>query len=252
MKKRQDVLRPVDDEARRIAKTLVRTARFGALATLEPETGVPLASRVAVAPDAAGAPVILMSSLSTHAAALQASPVCSLLLGEPGKGDPLAHPRITVIGKAATIETGTRDPAMRHRFLARHPKAALYVDFADFAFWRLTMERASLNAGFGKAYALLPTDVVTDDMVTDGATGTQALAGAGAVDRLNRDHAPAFEAIATRRLKRPSGAWQLADADAEGMGLVLGDTVVRCWFDRPVASEDQLREAILALASAAD
>ena len=247
MRKKPDVLRPVDDEARRIAKTLVRTARFGALATLEPETGVPLASRVAAAPDIAGLPVILMSSLSAHATALQANPVCSLLLGEPGKGDPLAHPRITVIGRAAPVEDGTRDPALRHRFLARHPKAALYIDFGDFAFWRLEVERASLNAGFGKAYALQATDVLSD-----GTIETQALAGADIIDRLNRDHAPEFEAIAMTRAKRRSGPWQLADVDPEGMDLVLGDAVVRCWFDRPVASENQLLEAILAMASAAD
>lgn len=247
MKKKPDVLRPVDDEARRIAKTLVRTARFGALATLEPETGAPLASRVAVAPDGAGAPVILMSSLSTHATALQANPVCSLLLGEPGKGDPLAHPRITVIGRGAPVEDGTRDPVLRHRFLARHPKAALYIDFGDFAFWRLEVERASLNAGFGKAYALQATDVLSD-----GTIDTRALAGADVIDRLNRGHAPEFEAIAMTRAKCPSGPWRLADVDPEGMDLVLGDAIARCWFDRPVASEDQLRKAILAMASAAD
>ena len=247
MKKKLDVLRPVDDEARRIAKTLVRTARFGALATLEPETGVPLASRVAVAPDDAGAPVILMSSLSAHATALQANPVCSLLLGEPGKGDPLAHPRITVIGRAVAVEGGTRDPVLRHRFLARHPKAALYIGFGDFAFWRLAVERASLNAGFGKAYALRATDVLSD-----GTIDTKALAGADIIDRLNSDHAQAFETIATTHAKRPSGPWRLADIDPEGLDLALGDAIVRCWFDRPVASKDQLREAILAMASAAD
>jgi len=247
MKRKPDVLRSVDDEARRIAKTLVRTARYGALATLEPETGVPLASRVAVVPDVAGAPVILMSSLSTHATALQASPVCSLLLGEPGKGDPLAHPRITVIGRAAPVDGGTRDPVLRHRFLARHPKAALYIDFGDFTFWRLAVERASLNAGFGKAYALQATDVLSN-----GTIDKKSLAGADIVVRLNRDHASELETIAKRRPNSHPGAWWLADVDPEGMDLVLGDAVVRCWFDRPVTSEDQLRAAILAMASAAD
>ncbi|MEM8589750.1 MAG: pyridoxamine 5'-phosphate oxidase family protein [Pseudomonadota bacterium] len=247
MKKKLDVLRPVDDEARRIAKTLVRTARFGALATLEPETGVPLASRVAVAPDGVGTPVILMSSLSAHATALQANPVCSLLVGEPGRGDPLAHPRITVIGRAAHVDGGTRDPLLRHRFLARHPKAALYIDFGDFAFWRLEVERASLNAGFGKAYALQATDVLSDGWID-----TKTLASPAIIDWLNSNHAQAFETIATTHAKRPSGAWQLANVDPEGMDLVLGDAIARCWFDRPVASEDQLRMAILAMASAAD
>ena len=40
------------------------------------------------------------------------------------------------------------------RYLNRHPKARLYAGFADFAFFRLAVERASLNGGFGKAYHL--------------------------------------------------------------------------------------------------
>ena len=48
-------------EAIRLAKTLMRTARHGAIAVLDPRTGGPLASRVGVATDADGAPLILVS-----------------------------------------------------------------------------------------------------------------------------------------------------------------------------------------------
>jgi len=50
---------------------------------------------------------------------------------------------------------------MRRRefWLKKHPKAQLYVDFADFFFWKMTVERAHLNGGFGKAYVLKPTDL---------------------------------------------------------------------------------------------
>ena len=46
---------------------------------------------------------------------------------------------------------------LRERWLARHPKAALYIDFGDFNFYRLALERAFLNGGFGKAYVLEPS-----------------------------------------------------------------------------------------------
>ena len=149
----KSVLRDVDDDARRLAKSLIRTARFGALGVKEPETGTPLVSRVSLATDLDGAPIILISQLSAHFGALEADGTCSLLMGEPGKGDPLAHPRITVICSAEK-STGDLRAALRDRFLRRHPKATLYADFGDFAFWRLVPQRASLNGGFGKAYQL--------------------------------------------------------------------------------------------------
>ncbi|MEM6374522.1 MAG: pyridoxamine 5'-phosphate oxidase family protein, partial [Pseudomonadota bacterium] len=112
------------------------TARHGALATLDAASGTPMASRVSVASASDGCPVFLISQLSGHFGALEDDPRASVLLGDPGKGDPLAHPRITVFGRAVRIAEDARDH-IRARFLARHPKAALYVDFPDFAFWRL-------------------------------------------------------------------------------------------------------------------
>ncbi|RVB60512.1 HugZ family protein, partial [Mesorhizobium sp. M7A.F.Ca.CA.002.03.2.1] len=55
---KKDVIRETDAEAIRLAKTLLRSARFGALAVIEPQTGSPLASRVGVATDIDGAPLI--------------------------------------------------------------------------------------------------------------------------------------------------------------------------------------------------
>jgi heme iron utilization protein len=48
---------------------------------------------------------------------------------------------------------------LRALWLAQHPKAQLYVDFADFAFVRLAPRGAALNGGFGKAYALDAADL---------------------------------------------------------------------------------------------
>ena len=152
---KKDVLRETDADAIRQARGPIRTARFGALACLDPETGHPMASRVALATDLAGNPVILLSQLSGHFAALEGDARASLLVGEPGRGDPLAHPRITLTCQAARLEGDDR-LAARDRYLRRNPKAALYADFGDFAFWCLTLTGASLNGGFGKAFVLTP------------------------------------------------------------------------------------------------
>ncbi len=50
-------------------------------------------------PTSDGSPVILISRLSTHTANLEADGRASVLLAATGKGDPLAHPRLTVLGQ---------------------------------------------------------------------------------------------------------------------------------------------------------
>ena len=83
------------------------------------------------------------------------------MFGEPGgKGDPLTHPRVTVIGRIGKLGHDDRHHAARRAFwLRKHPKAKLYVDFGDFHFWRMEVERAKLNGGFGKAYELTADDL---------------------------------------------------------------------------------------------
>lgn len=156
-----DTIRPADDEARALARHLVDSAQHGALGVLDPETGVPMVSRVAVATDACGGPVSLVSDLSHHTRALAANRACSLLLGEPGaKGDPLTHPRITLIARARFLRHGEDGhPEMARHYLAQRPKAQLYIGFADFSFLLYEITAAHLNGGFGKAYHLGPEDL---------------------------------------------------------------------------------------------
>ncbi|MEE4118437.1 MAG: pyridoxamine 5'-phosphate oxidase family protein [Paracoccaceae bacterium] len=159
--KKIDPIRETDDEARMLARSLIDRARFGALGVRDPETGAPMVSRVAVGTTEGGAPVTLVSDLSHHTKALKTDPVCSLLLGEPGsKGDPLTHPRITLQCRAHFVRHGEAGHGpLRAHYLAQHPKAQLYIDFADFSFAVLDVEEAYLNGGFGKAYRLGPADL---------------------------------------------------------------------------------------------
>lgn len=156
-----DPFRPADDEARALARHLVDTAQHGALGVVDPETGAPMVSRVAVATDASGRPVSLVSDLSHHTRALAANRACSLLLGEPGpKGDPLTHPRITLIAQARFLRHGEDGhPEMARRYLELRPKAQLYIGFADFSFLLYEITAAHLNGGFGKAFLLRPEDL---------------------------------------------------------------------------------------------
>lgn len=149
------VIRPTDEAALELARRLIREARYAAISVLQPGTGHPFVSRVITDIDTDGVPVILASMLTTHMKALVADPRCALLLGEPGKGDPLAWPRITVGCAAERVEADSEsDSRIRVRFLRRHPKARLYAGFPDFSFVRLVPKWASLNGGFGRAYEI--------------------------------------------------------------------------------------------------
>lgn len=153
----KDPIRPTDDEARSLAHTLIQQARFGALAVRDPQTGDPVVTRVALSPGPDGAPLTLISDLSAHTAALKAHPACSVLIGEPGpKGDPLTHPRLTLMARAEQADK----TALKAHYLGHYPKAALYYDFTDFQLIRLAPQSGLLNGGFGKAYRLAAEDIL--------------------------------------------------------------------------------------------
>lgn len=160
MAQKIDPIRPTTAQARALARGLIDTARCAALAVLDPDTGAPYVARVAIGADAGG-PVTLISTLSRHTRALAADPRASVLLGEPGvRGDPLTHPRITLQTRAAPVaRDDPAHPALRARWLSTHPKARLYIDFADFSFVRLRVLSAALNGGFGQAFHLSPADL---------------------------------------------------------------------------------------------
>ncbi|WP_235867162.1 HugZ family pyridoxamine 5'-phosphate oxidase [Roseibium marinum] len=244
-KETKSVIRPTDDEARLLAKGLIRSARFGALAALEAGSGHPMASRVAVATDLDGTPVILTSTLSGHTAAILQTPACSLLVGEPGKGDPLAHPRISLFCNAVPVERQSSvHDRLRARYLARHPKSELYVDFGDFSFFRLELLRASLNGGFGKAFELKQEDLLipVDDPQHWGALES------GAVAHMNEDHRDAIKLYAEVLCGAEDANWRLACLDPEGLDLVAGDRIKRLWFAEPLDDPKEMRPTLVALA----
>lgn len=243
--RKKDVIRKTDAAAIRLAKTLVRGARFGALAVIEPGSGSPLASRVGVATDIDGTPLILVSMLSAHTGAILADPRCSLLVGEPGKGDPLAHPRISLACRAARLERGSGEHARaERRYLNRNPKAKLYAGLGDFSIFRLEPERASLNGGFGKAYLLDRTDLVTTAPIVE----ELAAAEQSALDHMNADHRDAIAVYASHFAKAADDDWVVTGFDADGMDLASGDEICRIFFPQPLKTARELRQVLVDMA----
>lgn len=154
-------IRPTDDDARRLAQGLLRAVTTAALAFTDPDSGSPAISRIGFGLDPQGLPIALLSDLSAHTQALRANPDCALLLGEPGpKGDPMASPRLSLTARANFIAADDATlPDLRKSWLATHPKALLYIGFADFHFARFNISAAFLNGGFGRAFRLTAEDL---------------------------------------------------------------------------------------------
>lgn len=154
-------IRQTDDAARALARDLIEKARFAALAVLDPDTGAPSVSRIALGTGPGGGIWTLVSGLSHHSKALRHDPRASLLVGEPeAKGDPLTHPRLSLSVRAHPVTP--HDPgfvALRDRWLSDHPKSKLYIDLPDFFFVRFEVLSAALNGGFARAYRLTAADL---------------------------------------------------------------------------------------------
>jgi heme oxygenase (biliverdin-IX-beta and delta-forming) len=246
--KKKDVLRETDDEARGLARRLVRTARYASIAVLDAETGHPNSSRVLTGTDVDGVPVILISALAPHMAALRADPRASLLFGEVGKGDPLAHARITVQARAREIARDSEDRTrIRQRFVTRHPKAKLYVDFPDFAFFRMEPVSASLNGGFGRAYAIGADDLVISSPAADEIAAMEA----SGIAHMNADHSDSADLYARAFGKSKKTGWSIIGIDAAGIDLGNGDEIVRVEFPLTLRAAEDLRPALVALSRAA-
>jgi putative heme iron utilization protein len=239
---------PADFLPRAVAKTLLRATRAGTLATLDRNTGHPFASLVNVATDTDGSPLILVSRLATHTANLEVEGRASLLLAETGKGDALAHPRLTVLGSfAPVLREDAEEPRIRRRFLTRHPKSELYAGFVDFAFWRMDVVSAHLNGGFARAADLTAAELLTD------LAGAETLVEAeeSAIAHMNADHAKACQLYATRLLGAAEGDWRCVGVDPEGIELQYGQTALRLAFAQRVTGPGELRAVLKQLAEQA-
>jgi hypothetical protein len=241
----RDPRQPADFDPVPLARHLVRSLRLGALATLD-ATGDPLATLTSVATDYDGAPLILVSQLSTHTQNLQRDPRASLLLSQGGKGDPLAHPRVSLQVRARRLEGSERERC-RGRYLARLPKAQLYADFPDFSFWRLEPHVVHLNGGFARAWDGPWSEIATD------LTGAEALVALAtdAVDHMNEDHADALVLYATKLCGMPPGPWRASGVDPDGLDLSAGDLTARLPFPRRILDGGALRLVLKDLADSA-
>jgi len=139
-----------------LAQGLLAAGGAASLATLEPGGG-PFASYVVTAAAPDGAPLLFLSRLAVHARNLERDPRASLLfVREPAGGEAMTAMRLTLTGEARK----DGDPALRERFLARHPDAARYAGFVDFSIYRFEVAAAHFVAGFGRIVSFAPEEIL--------------------------------------------------------------------------------------------
>ena len=100
-----------------------------------------------------GRPLFLLSRLAEHTRNLIHREDASLLITEPFDRKPSAEAltlaRATILGPCRAV-IDTERSEVRTMFLSAHPDASRYVDFADFAFYRLEPVALRYVGGFGQ------------------------------------------------------------------------------------------------------
>src|ERR1700681_267630 len=150
-----------DFDPAKLARSLLRRSRQGALATLMAGSGDPYCSLVNVASHVDGAPILLISRLALHTKNILGDSRVSLMLDERAEGDPLEGSRIMLAGRAEEAGPGDLE-IWRRRYLNAHPTAEVFVNFKDFSFFRIRPAGAHLVAGFGRIVDLKPEQLLTE------------------------------------------------------------------------------------------
>jgi len=235
-----------DFDSAKLARSLLRRRRQGALATLMAGTGDPYCSLVNLASHPDGTPILLISRLALHTRNILVDSRVSLMLDERAPGDPLEGARIMLQGRAEPVAKEQLE-GVRLRYLAAHPSAETFVDFADFSFFRIVPSGAHLVAGFGRILDLRPDQFLTD------LADSQALieAEAGAVAHMNADHPDALNLYATKLLAAPDGEWRCTSIDPGGIDLQAGEVTLRLDFPERVTGPGELRRMLVKLAEKA-
>lgn len=226
------------------ARTLVYLGRTGTLATVSRRhAGHPFASVMPYALDPAGRPLLLISGMAMHTQNLEEDARASLLVTQPDwSGDPLAAGRLTLMGKGHKLDGGEAGAA-RAAYLARHARASQWVDFEDFAFWRLELVDVYFVGGFAAMDWVTVVDYAAarPDPLADAAPGI--------VEHMNRDHADALVTYARHYAGETADEATLVTIDRLGFKLRLrqGDRLssVRIGFPREVTTAGQSREVLI-------
>ncbi len=136
----------------------------------------------------------------------------------------------------------------RARYLDRHARAGYWVDFEDFAFWRLEIAEVYFVGGFaamdwvdGHAFRAAHPDPLGD-------------VSAGIIEHMNRDHPDALLTFARVLAGEPAEQASMLAIDRLGFKLRLQSadrlTSCRVAFPREVRTAEEARAVLIEMLSA--
>jgi putative heme iron utilization protein len=226
------------------ARTLLYTGRMGSLSTISrKQPGFPFGSVMPYALDATGRPLFLISSMAMHTQNLNADSRASLLVTQPdASGDPLGASRVTVIGNAARIPQ-PEIAEVRELYLKSYPNSKYWVDFEDFAFYRLEVIDVYYVGGFGVMGWVTAPDYsqAQHDPLAD--------AAAGIIEHMNADHKDSLAELARVFGGIESQEASMTAVDRLGFHVRLktqeGMKGIRIAFLRPVTNAQESRKVLV-------
>jgi hypothetical protein len=229
-------------------RTLVSSQSRGTLCTVAVEpAGYPYGSVASYALDGRGDPLLFVSRMAEHTQNAMRDPRASLLVGEPvpDGADPLASGRATLLGDLGEVPDEDR-AAVRDRYLEAIPTAAYYIDFGDFAFYRLAVRDIRYVGGYGRMSWVDATSYAVAE--ADPLVGSAA----GIIAHMNADHAEAQVLLCRHLAGRPETTEaSMSSVDRYGFELIAvapaGRAAVRLGFPEPCTTPDEVRAAMVAM-----
>jgi len=225
---------PVGDEAR----ALLRSHNFGVLSTHSVDMpGYPFGSVTPYALDRAGEPLVLLSAIAQHTKNIAADARVSLTVLDANAREPQAASRLTVLADVRPVPDS--EPAARAVYVSHLPDSAGYVDFHDFALYRLDVRRARFIGGFGKIHWVAADDLRRANPLAD--------SEAGIVEHMNADHGDALTLVLRAIGGIDAETVVMSGIDGEGFDVLADGVHRRLAFDTPIATPEEARAALVAL-----
>ncbi len=226
------------------ARTLVHLGRLGSLSTLsQKRPGWPFGSVMPYGLDQRARPSFLISTMAMHTQNILGDSRASLLVTQPdASGDPLGAARVTLLGETSRVAE-EEVQQVRDLYLARYQNAKYWVDFNDFAFYRMEVVDVYYVGGFGvmgwvaaDEYARAQADPLAD-------TASEI------IQHMNTDHADALVLLARSFAGVEAEEARMTSVDRLGFHLRLktADRVhsARVPFTREVRNTQETRTVLV-------
>ncbi len=226
----------------RAARQMLRAHRYGALCTLSQKfNGHPFGSIVPYLVEHDGSLLILISTLAEHTRNILHDPRVSLVTHSQDNPDIQSQGRITVVGAAQPVadklQTGKR-------YLRYFPEAQNIFAMADFSFYRIVPQTLRFIGGFGKIHWVAANSYLLPSYPLIGQEDD-------VIAHMNADHRDTLRRYCQQFHQCAALAVEMVGIDCDGFDLRADGRILRFDFAEAVLDAQQARQALIAIAQAA-